>query len=84
LDPTCLYRDEASEAGSSYIIKNAAEGTRTIVSYNELEEMSLDEFAVKADLMVARTYKPWKDNDMIWYHFEVWCPKRIQDDFYDD
>ncbi|KAF2655063.1 Ribokinase-like protein [Lophiostoma macrostomum CBS 122681] len=70
LDPTCVYREEASEAASSYIIKNATKSTRTIVSYNELEEMSLDEFAVRVDTMMANT----KEDDTVWYHFEGRVP----------
>ncbi|PLN78745.1 putative ketohexokinase [Aspergillus taichungensis] len=45
----CIYREQFSEPASSYIIKSEASGSRTIVNYNELPEMEIDEFSSIAD-----------------------------------
>ena len=66
LEPTTIYREDATEAASSYIIVNAHKGTRTIVSYNELKEMTLKEFVTRAKILI--------NNAGVcegWYHFEV-------------
>lgn len=58
----CVYRDEFEEPASSYIIKSSGTGSRTIVNYNELPEMKVDEFVrIAGDLA----------KDAGWYHFEV-------------
>jgi ketohexokinase len=67
VDPLCIYRDEASEAASSYIIQNEHKGTRTIVSYNELPEMTKQEFAEQVDRLGLVHGSSWKG----WFHFEV-------------
>jgi ketohexokinase len=58
----CLYRESSSEAPSSYIIKSLATNSRTIVNYNELAEMTADEFNKAADNLSGKA--------MV-YHFEV-------------
>lgn len=58
----CIYRQEFEEPASSYIIKSQASGSRTIVNYNELPEMKLEEFIQIADKLGA---------EVRWYHFEV-------------
>ena len=58
----CIYRDEFAEPSSSYIIKNLASDTRTIISYNEMPNMTLDEFTRIADSF---------GEEAPWYHFEV-------------
>ena len=58
----CIYREEFSEPASSYIIKSLASGSRTIVNYNELPEMSVDEIKSIVDNVGERTG---------WFHFEV-------------
>ncbi|KAF4981112.1 hypothetical protein FZEAL_3019 [Fusarium zealandicum] len=59
----CIYREASSEAASSYIIRSEASGSRTVVNYNDLPEMSTDEFEP-----VARSFEP---NQETWWHFEV-------------
>ena len=59
---TSVYRDAYTEAASSYIIRSSDSGTRTIVNYNKLPEMTLDEFE-----SVSREVKP----QSACYHFEV-------------
>lgn len=58
----CIYREEFTEPASSYIIKSLASGSRTIVNYNELPEMSVDEVKGVIDRVGRRTG---------WFHFEV-------------
>lgn len=60
----CIYRDDFNEPASSYIIKSQASGSRTIVNYNELPEMTVDEFMKIADALAPRSN---------WFHFEVYC-----------
>jgi ketohexokinase len=57
----CIYRD-CDEPASSYIM-SAATGSRTLVNYNNLPEMTYDEFTAIADEI----------GDNAWFHFEV-CP----------
>lgn len=58
----CFYREESFEPASSYIIKSLATSSRTIVNYNELREMTFDEFRSLADDL---------GDEAMWYHFEV-------------
>lgn len=62
LENTCIFHDQSEEAARSYIIRNRKNGSRTIVSYNPLEEMTLAEFQESA------AYLRRKDG---WFHFEV-------------
>ncbi|EYE93692.1 pfkB family kinase [Aspergillus ruber CBS 135680] len=61
----CIYREEFSEPASSYIIKSSGTGSRTIVNYNELPEMSVDELKRVIDEVGPRT---------TWFHFEGRIP----------
>ena len=58
----CIYREQFSEPASSYIIKSQASGSRTIVNYNELPEMEIDEFSSIADRLGQHSRL---------FHFEV-------------
>ncbi|RHZ65675.1 uncharacterized protein CDV56_108342 [Aspergillus thermomutatus] len=58
----CIYREEFNEPASSYIIKSQASGSRTIVNYNELPEMTVEEFTAIADKI---------GSNATWFHFEV-------------
>jgi ketohexokinase len=58
----CIYREGFSEPASSYIIKSQSTGSRTIVNYNELPDMSVDEFIHSASKLA---------HGMAWFHFEV-------------
>lgn len=65
-----FYRPGHHQPASSYIIRCSKTGSRTIVNYNDLPEMTLDEFvAVVNDVKAAGT----PDNDETWWHFEVGC-----------
>ena len=58
----CIYRSEHTEAASSYIIRSLQTGSRTIVNYNKLPEMSVEEFQASAAKVEGEAY---------WFHFEV-------------
>lgn len=60
----CLYRDAHTEAASSYILRSEATGSRTLVNYNDLPEMTVGEFEA-----VMRRFSD--DDDETWWHFEV-------------
>ncbi|KAI2089753.1 hypothetical protein LOZ36_001660 [Ophidiomyces ophidiicola] len=62
----CIYREEWRDAASSYIIRSQSAGTRTIVNYNPLPEMTADEFVQVADDLPA---------DPTWFHFEGRIPE---------
>jgi len=60
---TCIHREGVVSAASSYIIRSEATSSRTIVNFNDLAEMTSDEFAQQAG-------KISPDEDSLW-HFEV-------------
>lgn len=66
----CLYREAATEAASSYIIRSAETGSRTLVNYNPLEEMTVEELATIASDFDAEGES--------WWHFEVSTATRQQ------
>ena len=59
----CIYRSGHAEAASSYIIRSDQSGSRTIVNYNDLPEMTTTEF--------ARIVAQFAPEDDTWWHFEV-------------
>lgn len=63
----CLFREEYEEAASSYIIRSEATGTRTLVNYNALPEMTADEFS----RTVINTIP---EDEEAWWHFEGRIP----------
>jgi hypothetical protein len=63
---TCIHRSGIFKAASSYITRSEATGSRTIVNFNDLDEMTTDEFAQ----MAARIPR---DDDSVW-HFEGRIP----------
>ncbi|EEH39772.2 hypothetical protein PAAG_01961 [Paracoccidioides lutzii Pb01] len=66
-----IYREECSEPASSYIIKSTSTGTRTIVNYNELPEMTVAEFVRIAESLSTATTPPGRPR---WFHFEGRIP----------
>ncbi|PGH06574.1 hypothetical protein AJ79_06513 [Helicocarpus griseus UAMH5409] len=62
----CIYREGASEPASSYIFKSMSTGTRTIVNYNELPEMTVSEFVQIAETLPTVLPR--------WFHFEGRIP----------
>jgi len=61
----CIYREEFTEPASSYIIKSRTTGSRTIVNYNELPELTAAEFGAAAERLDLG------DGSARWFHFEV-------------
>ncbi|KAB8233470.1 pfkB family kinase [Aspergillus alliaceus] len=61
----CIYREQYAEPASSYIIKSQSTGSRTIVNYNELPEMTAEEFKRIADDLGSKA---------TWFHFEGRIP----------
>ncbi|PWY86901.1 pfkB family kinase [Aspergillus heteromorphus CBS 117.55] len=61
----CIYRENVTEPASSYIIKSQSSGSRTIVNYNALPEMTEKEFINIADRLGPRAS---------WFHFEGRTP----------
>ncbi|PSR94324.1 D-sorbose [Coniella lustricola] len=64
----CIYRDDQTEPASSYIFHNQETGSRTIVNYNGLAEMTVEEFVEVADAFQQ------VDAD-VWWHFEGRIPE---------
>ncbi|OQD76040.1 hypothetical protein PENDEC_c005G01909 [Penicillium decumbens] len=64
----CIYREQFQEPASSYIIKSQSTGSRTIVNYNELPEMTIEEFTQIADKLGPQA---------TWFHFEGRIPDVI-------
>lgn len=65
-----IFRELFNEPASSYIIKASDSGSRTIVNYNELPEMTVEEFQVIADSLGPGAN---------WFHFEGRIPDVILD-----
>lgn len=59
----CIYRQGHTEAASSYIIRSEGSGSRTLVNYNDLPEMTTREFED-----IVRSFSADQDT---WWHFEV-------------
>ncbi|RMZ77416.1 hypothetical protein DV738_g4384, partial [Chaetothyriales sp. CBS 135597] len=66
----CIYREGRTEAASSYIIQSTESGSRTLVNYNDLPELTLKEFEVVVSEKVGQRGK--------WYHFEGRIPDVTQ------
>ncbi|AEO56213.1 hypothetical protein MYCTH_2116851 [Thermothelomyces thermophilus ATCC 42464] len=64
----CLYREGYEEPASSYVIRSAETGSRTIVNFNDLPEMTAREFEKIADTFV-------KQGEECWWHFEGRIPE---------
>ncbi|KAK8123002.1 Ribokinase-like protein [Apiospora sp. TS-2023a] len=59
----CIFRDGQIEPASRHIIQNLATSSRTVISHNPLQEMTVAEFKEIPNTL---------GTDAIWYHFEVW------------
>ncbi|KAJ5887588.1 pfkB family kinase [Penicillium taxi] len=61
----CIFREQFEEPASCYIIKSLSTGSRTIVTYNELPDMTVAEFTQAFnDFSCEKT----------WFHFEGRTP----------
>ncbi|OAA60430.1 hypothetical protein SPI_05554 [Niveomyces insectorum RCEF 264] len=70
----CLYRAGHTTPASSYIVRAAATGSRTIVNHNALPEMTAAEFAGVVSRFEATTAENDNDDDDTWWHFEGRVP----------
>ncbi|KAI1486969.1 Ribokinase-like protein [Biscogniauxia mediterranea] len=61
----CIYRASSSQAASSYILRSEASGSRTLVNYTDLPEMTPEEFVMAVDDL----------GDDTWFHFEGRIPE---------
>lgn len=69
----CIYRPGCTAPASSYILRSAATGSRTIVNHSDLPEMTADEFREVAD----RFFDAQSQSDGTthsWWHFEGRIP----------
>ncbi|POR35233.1 Uncharacterized protein TPAR_04563 [Tolypocladium paradoxum] len=67
----CIYRQGHTEAASSYIIRSEESGSRTLVNYNDLPEMTTREFED-----IVRSFSADQDT---WWHFEGRIPDTTLD-----
>ncbi|KAG8159943.1 hypothetical protein KVR01_010580 [Diaporthe batatas] len=65
----CIYRNDQTEAASCWIMSSQATGTRTVVSHNSLDEMTIAEFVDVADAFRN------EDAADMWWHFEGRIPE---------
>lgn len=63
---SCIYRQNLTEPASCYVINSRATGSRTIVNYNELPEMTVDEFKSSVEKLESA--------DDACFHFEGRIP----------
>lgn len=63
----CLHRPESEEAAASYVIRSGATGSRTIVNYNALREMTSGEFEGVVEGLGGKGM----GMGMGWCHFEA-------------
>lgn len=75
----CIYRDGHTSPASSYILRSAATGSRTIVNHSDLPEMTADEFRAVADRFFdSHPAEPASDDTgpaNSWWHFEGRIPE---------
>ena len=75
----CIYREDCDEAASSYIIRSEESGSRTIVNYNGLAEMTVEEFIKVADQFSSLDMSEGNGANE-WWHFEVlWAVVILRD-----
>ncbi|KAK4457757.1 Ketohexokinase [Cladorrhinum samala] len=67
----CLYREKYDEPASSYIIRSEKTGSRTIVNFNDLPEMTAGEFQE----IVPAFSSEYSDGNETWWHFEGRIPE---------
>ncbi|CAP72932.1 uncharacterized protein PODANS_2_3570 [Podospora anserina S mat+] len=68
----CIHREGHTESVSSYIIRSLETGSRTVVNYNDLPEMTPDEFERILDTLLLSNSK--EEEDSWWFHFEGRIP----------
>jgi ketohexokinase len=74
----CLYREEHAEAASCHVLRSLGTGSRTLVSYSDLPEMTAAELETVARAFVSSTTSK-DDEKETWWHFEVREKKKTRD-----
>jgi len=70
-----IFRNKFHEAANSFIIKSTESGSRTIVNYNQLPEMTFEEFKECFESLSRKyVYDYGYDHQSGWYHFEGRIP----------
>ena len=69
----CIYREQATEPVSSYIVSGESTSSRTIINHNALPEMDLQEF----ENLTRELLRPTTLDivDVLWFHFEGRIPE---------
>ncbi|KAH7318650.1 Ribokinase-like protein [Stachybotrys elegans] len=67
----CIHREDHATAASAYILRSQETGSRTIINYNDLPEMTVDEFRA-----IAQDFSPSQDT---WWHFEGRIPNTTKE-----
>ena len=67
------HRHGQPHGSSSYIIQNMEKQTRTIISTNPLQEMTVEEFTTAIFPLITPDLR--KDKDQVWIHFEGRVPE---------
>ncbi|EGS17258.1 uncharacterized protein CTHT_0065770 [Thermochaetoides thermophila DSM 1495] len=72
---SCLFRDDHDQAAASWILRSDETNSRTIVNWNDLPEMTTDEFRGIVEGLKQQT-NPAEDsaNSEWWFHFEGRIP----------
>ncbi|KAJ4388731.1 hypothetical protein N0V93_006190 [Gnomoniopsis smithogilvyi] len=63
-----VYREDQTDAASCYVLHSQATGSRTIVNYNGLNDMTTEEFAG-----IAERFR--NEDEQTWWHFEGRAPE---------
>ncbi|KIH90848.1 ketohexokinase [Sporothrix brasiliensis 5110] len=77
----CLYRDGHMAPASSYVLRSAATGSRTIVNHSDLPDMTADEFLAVAvrffdsQTSPAAATRHTSSTVCSWWHFEGRIPE---------
>lgn len=59
----CIYRDNHVDPASCYVMRSEATGSRTLVNFNDLPEMTAQEFVAAVSGLTGQ--------GKTWWHFEV-------------
>ncbi|KAH6686717.1 hypothetical protein F5X68DRAFT_207777 [Plectosphaerella plurivora] len=71
----CLYREGHEAPASSYVLRSAATGSRTVVNHNDLPDMTVEEFtAVVESLQADEAERDQGRPRQWWWHFEGRVP----------
>jgi len=69
----CLYREDHASPASSYIVRSNETGSRTIINFNDLPEMTGGEFVKVAGDILKEVREGEGEGRGCWWHFEVRC-----------